>query len=84
MKNVQQLQQAKLAVLIDADNAQPSKIEEVLVEAAKHGKVVIKRAYGDWTKPNLKAWQKIASQFAIEKIQQVAYTPKKKTQPTWL
>ncbi len=74
MKIVQQPQQAKLAMLIDADNAQPTKIEEILVEAAKHGKVIIKRAYGDWTKPNLKAWQKIVSQFAIDKIQQVAYT----------
>jgi len=77
MKIVQQPQQAKLAVLIDADNAQATKIEKILVEAAKHGKVIIKRAYGDWTKPNLKTWQKIVSQFAIEKIQQVAYTPRK-------
>jgi len=74
MKIVQQPQQAKLAMLIDADNAQPTKIEEILVEVAKHGKVIIKRAYGDWTKSNLNGWKKIAPQFAIDKIQQVAYT----------
>ena len=74
MKIVQQPQQAKLAMLIDADNAQPTKIEEILAEAAKHGKVIIKRAYGDWTKPNLNGWKKMVPQFAIDKIQQVAYT----------
>ncbi|RKZ74635.1 MAG: Maebl [Candidatus Parabeggiatoa sp. nov. 1] len=74
MKIVQQPQQVKLAMLIDADNAQPTKIEEILVEVAKHGKVIIKRAYGDWTKSNLNGWKKIVPQFAIDKIQQVAYT----------
>ncbi len=42
MKIVEQPQQAKLAMLIDADNAQPTKIEEILVEVAKYGKVIIK------------------------------------------
>jgi len=64
----------QLAVLIDADNAQATKIESVLSEIAKHGIPTVKRAYGDWTSPNLKGWKNIVSQFAINKIQQVAYT----------
>ena len=40
---------AKLAVLIDADNAKPSALEELLAEVAKYGTAHVKRAYGDWT-----------------------------------
>lgn len=44
----------KLAVLIDADNAQASICTELLAEIAKFGIASIKRAYGDWTTTNLK------------------------------
>ena len=47
----------KLAVLIDADNAQASIIAELLAEVSKFGTASIKRAYGDWTTPNLKKWK---------------------------
>ena len=40
----------KLAVLIDADNAQASLVAELLAEVAKFGTASIKRAYGDWCK----------------------------------
>jgi hypothetical protein len=39
----------KLAVLIDADNAQASIIQELLAEVSRYGTATIKRAYGDWT-----------------------------------
>jgi hypothetical protein len=39
----------KLAVLIDADNAQPSIVEGLLAEIAKYGTANVKRSYGDWT-----------------------------------
>jgi NYN domain len=48
---------AKLAVLIDADNAQPGIVEELLAEIAKYGTAHVKRAYGDWTGPALKGWK---------------------------
>lgn len=43
----------RLAVLIDADNATAPVAKEMLEEAAKYGTPIIKRAYGDWTTPNL-------------------------------
>ena len=43
----------KLAVLIDADNAQASLISELLAEVAKFGTASIKRANGDWTNSHL-------------------------------
>lgn len=39
----------KLAVLIDADNAQASVIQELLAEVSRYGTATIKRAYGDRT-----------------------------------
>jgi uncharacterized LabA/DUF88 family protein len=64
----------KLAVLIDADNAQPSIIEGLLVEIAKYGTASVKRIYGDWTGPGLKGWKDILLEYSIQPIQQFAYT----------
>lgn len=38
---------AKLAVFIDAYNAQPTIAEGLLAEVAKYGTAHVKRAYGD-------------------------------------
>ena len=65
---------AKLAVLIDADNAQPSVIKGLLAEVATHGVSSVKRAYGDWTSPNLKGWKEVLHLWAIQPIQQFSYT----------
>jgi uncharacterized LabA/DUF88 family protein len=64
----------KLAVLIDADNAQPSIIEELLAEIAKYGTANVKRIYGDWTGTHLKGWKEVLLQHSIQPIQQFRYT----------
>jgi len=64
----------KLAVLIDADNAQPSVIENLLAEIAKYGVANVKRIYGDWTSPQLKGWKEVLLNFSIQPIQQFGYT----------
>lgn len=64
----------KLAVLIDADNAQPSIIEGLMDEIAIYGIAIVKRIYGDWTKPNLNSWKKILLDHSMQPIQQFAYT----------
>jgi uncharacterized LabA/DUF88 family protein len=65
---------ARLAVLIDADNAQPSITEALLAEVAKYGTAHVKRAYGDWTATNLKGWKDKLLSASIQPIQQFAYT----------
>jgi uncharacterized LabA/DUF88 family protein len=65
---------ARLAVLIDSDNAQPSIIERLLAEVAKYGTAHVKRAYGDWTRTNLKGWKDHLLAQSIQPIQQFAYT----------
>ena len=64
----------KLAVLIDADNAQPSIIEGLLSEIAKYGTANVKRIYGDWTLSGLKGWKEVLLQYSIQPIQQFGYT----------
>ena len=64
----------KLAVLIDADNAQPIIIDSLLVEIANYGVASVKRIYGDWTEPNLKGWKEVLLEYSIQPMQQFAYT----------
>ncbi len=73
--NSQALQsQAKLAVLIDADNTQPAIIIGLLDEVAKYGVASVKRIYGDWTSTNLRSWKDRLLEYAIQPIQQFSYT----------
>ncbi len=67
-------QMAKLAVLIDADNTQPSISEALLKEIANYGVASVRRAYGDWTQPNLKGWKDVLTVSAIQPVQQFGYT----------
>jgi uncharacterized LabA/DUF88 family protein len=64
----------KLAVLIDADNAQPSIVAGLLAEIANYGTASVKRIYGDWTAPGLKGWKDVLLQHSIQPMQQFAYT----------
>jgi uncharacterized LabA/DUF88 family protein len=64
----------KLAVLIDADNVSYTNIKGMLEEIAKYGTPTFKRIYGDWTKPNLAGWKNVLLENAITPIQQYSYT----------
>jgi hypothetical protein len=64
----------KLAVLIDADNAQATIIERLLAEIATFGEATVKRIYGDFTSPTSAQWKKVLQTHAIKPIQQFAYT----------
>lgn len=64
----------RLAVLIDADNAQATICEELLAEISKYGVASVKRAYGDWTTTNLKSWKPHLHRHAIQPMQQFSYT----------
>jgi uncharacterized LabA/DUF88 family protein len=64
----------RLAVLIDADNAQPAIIADLMSEIAKLGAAIVKRIYGDFTSQNLKSWSTVARDHSIQPIQQFANT----------
>ena len=60
----------KIALFIDADNAPASKFEDVLSEVAKYGVVTIRKAYGNWKKSSIKAWEDLLHEYAIQPVQQ--------------
>lgn len=66
--------EARIAVLIDADNTSPKHASDLLEEIGKFGRATVKRAYGDWTTTNLSGWKSELNGNAIVPIQQFAYT----------
>ena len=67
-------EQRRLAVLIDADNAQPAVIEGLLAEIAKYGVASVKRIYGDYTSTRMTQWKQALLKHSINPVQQFAYT----------
>lgn len=65
---------ARLAVLIDADNASPGIVAGLLAEVATYGTAHVKRIYGNWTKPQLGGWKEALLRHSIQPIQQFDYT----------
>jgi uncharacterized LabA/DUF88 family protein len=66
--------EARIALLIDADNSPAKKIDVILAELAKFGVANIRRAYGNWTKRELKGWEDALHAYAIRPVQQFDYS----------
>ncbi|GAA2278108.1 NYN domain-containing protein [Actinomadura luteofluorescens] len=64
----------RLAVLIDADNAQPKVMADLLAEIARYGTAHVRRAYGDWSRQQLIGWKEQLLAHSIRPMQQFAYT----------
>ena len=63
----------RIAVLIDADNTSLGCLEEVLTELSLRGRIIVKRAYGNWKKEELKNWPEEINKLAIRAVQQFDY-----------
>jgi uncharacterized LabA/DUF88 family protein len=63
-----------LAILIDADNSNPSRLPDLLAEIAKYGNANVRRAYGNWTSGHLGGWKAGLLDNSIQPIQQFNYT----------
>lgn len=64
----------RLAVLIDAENAQLAILPELFAEIAKIGTATVKRVYGDFTTPALSSWREPMLAHSIQPIQQFRNT----------
>lgn len=69
-----ELNEQRIAVLIDGDNAQPGHIGAVLKECVRYGVVTIKRIYADFTNRQMEGWKRQLSTHAIQPIQQFRNT----------
>jgi uncharacterized LabA/DUF88 family protein len=72
MEKIENLE--KIVVLIDADNAQLKIMKSILEEISTYGRIVVKKAYGNWKDPILKNWEEELKRLAIKPEQQFAYT----------
>lgn len=64
-----------VALLIDSENASAKSIDGVMSDLAERGRVTVRRAYGNWQ--SLGGWEKKLQPFAIQPVQQFAYTKEK-------
>lgn len=62
-----------IVLLIDGDNTQLCKLGSVIREVSAYGRIVVKRAYGNWKKDNLKNWESELKRLAIKAEQQFDY-----------
>ena len=69
-----EVQERRLAVLIDAENISIKYIKVVLDEISNYGIATYKRAYGDWTNPVLKGWKEEVLKNSITPMQTYSYT----------
>jgi uncharacterized protein (TIGR00288 family) len=63
-------QELNIALLIDADNASPDHLDEVLLVLGELGTINIRRAYGNWQKPALKNWGELTGRHSLIPVQQ--------------
>ncbi|MEG1633382.1 MAG: NYN domain-containing protein [Oscillospiraceae bacterium] len=68
------IENLRLAVLIDGDNAPRDCLKSVLEEIAIYGTPMIKRIYGDWASQNVVGWKTTLLENAVTPKQQFAYT----------
>src|SRR5215208_6447415 len=59
-----------IALLIDADNASPEHLDDVLLVLGELGTINVRRAYGNWAKSSLKGWGNLTGIHSIVPMQQ--------------
>ena len=68
------IENLRLAVLIDGDNAPRDCLKSIMEEIAIYGTPMIKRIYGDWASHGLSTWKNTLLENAVTPKQQFAYT----------
>ena len=69
-----EIEDRKLALLIDADNISPNYLNIMLNEAKSYGTVSVRRIYGDWTSSGKNSWKSVMLDHSLTPIQQYSYT----------
>ena len=73
-RDVMPIENLRLAVLIDGDNAPRDCLKSIMEEIAIYGTPMIKRIYGDWASHGLTSWKNTLLENAVTPKQQFAYT----------
>ncbi|MFB6317297.1 NYN domain-containing protein [Saccharicrinis sp. FJH54] len=67
----------KIAILVDGDNAEPKLFENIYSHILEHGRIVIKRVYCDTKTTGLRNWEKICEQYSMELIKSTSVVKNK-------
>lgn len=67
------------AILVDGDNASAERLEEVIRFVSKFGMPIIRRIYGNWSKPIMKKWKEAAAVHSFRLIEAPVYVTGKNT-----
>ena len=67
----------RIAMLVDGDNVQPALMGQALAETAKHGDVITRLVYANWTTSGKSEWKAAINANAMLPVQQFAYVPRK-------
>lgn len=62
-----------VAVFIDAENVGSQYAKNIIETASNYGDVVVKRVFGDWTKPNLSPWKTAIEKYSLLAEQQFSF-----------
>ena len=63
-------EELNIALLVDADNASPDHLDEVLTVLAEWGEINIRRVYGNWRKNSLRGWADLSGRHSLVPVQQ--------------
>ena len=65
--------QQRIAVLIDAENVSHTLVRAILLRSACYGTLQVKRAFADWTRPDMRNFRNVLNQNAIEAVHLMSY-----------
>lgn len=65
--------ETRLAILIDAENLSAAWVRPVLARLQSPRVLILKRAYGDWSKPQLSSWKPVLTEYGIHPIHAPTY-----------
>ena len=65
---------AKIALLIDADNVAVKYMDTIIDELSKYGDIIIRRVYGNWMNNSVKGWLENTNKYALNLIMQESNT----------
>ena len=69
-----QQQKLNICMLIDADNASVNAMQGVINELSKNGNIIIRKAYGNWSRMSSQKWENAFRELAIQPVHQIDYT----------
>ena len=69
----------RIALLIDCDNQSHVHLDFIIEEAVKEGELLIRRAYGNWSIPQLAGWRKACEARGVRTVQTPTHVAGKNT-----